>query len=50
MTKILGPLPCIGCGKRVFWDRIGAQLSLMERVGRTAKRHACKYRVGTKAA
>lgn len=48
MTKILGPLPCIGCGKPVWWDRMGLQLRLMERVGRTAKRHEC--RVEAKAA
>lgn len=30
MTLILGPLPCIGCGRRVSWWRKGGLLRLME--------------------
>ncbi len=49
MTRVLGPVPCISCGARVWWDRVGAQLRLME-----GKRpHECrlaKNRPGAKAA
>lgn len=41
MTRIIGPLPCISCGKSVWWDRIGRDLRLMEGFGRAQKRHIC---------
>lgn len=40
MTAIIGPLPCINCGRSVTWDRIGSAFRLMER--RTI-RHRVKH-------
>lgn len=40
--KILGPISCINCGKSVWWDRIGAQLRLME----GESRHVCAKKRG----
>lgn len=34
---VLGPLPCIRCGRTVAWDRVGSSWRLME----GAERHDC---------
>jgi hypothetical protein len=38
----LGPMPCIGCGKPVFWEIGGKAPLLMEHAGRLIRHHACR--------
>jgi hypothetical protein len=57
MTTVLGPVPCIRCGRIVEWDKIGDQFRLLEQHGKTRRRHTCrphhykaKNKVGMKVA
>ncbi len=41
---VVGPMPCLTCRREVFWDRIGSQWRLMEKVAKTARRHTCRHK------
>lgn len=41
MTAILGPVPCVACRKPVVIDRVGSEVRVLERRGRTFREHRC---------